>query len=75
MERKDAISMAEQIRKTLPEEERVYMDDLIKALKSKKGPEDPDDYADLLLGYAEEYEDVNEQLCCTLADYLAEEFG
>ena len=75
MERIEAIEKVEEIKKTLPEEEHAYLDDLIIALKSKKGPEDPDEYADLLLGYVEEYDGVDEQLLCELADYLTETFG
>lgn len=75
MERTEAIELVKKLQKTLPEEEQVYCNDLIAALKSKKGPEDPDEYADLLLGYSEEYENVDEELCCTLANYLTEEFG
>ena len=74
MERTEAIELVKKLQRSLPEEEKAYLADLITALKSKKGPEDPDEYADLLLGYSEEYEDVDEELCCKLANYLTEEF-
>lgn len=75
MNRAEVIEALAAVEEKTGDDEKNYLKDLRNALKTGKKVTNVDDYIDLLLGIAEENEDIDQQVIYGIVDYITEAFS
>lgn len=70
MKKNEVIEVLEQLLPYTEEEDRKYVEDLIRRVKAGKRIENPDDYADLLIGLAAEADEELEEKVYEVSEYI-----